>query len=507
MAAVAPAGMRQADLAAALRERAALLSAGGGAWQHEDDAWDIDESADSNEDEDAEDAGEGRGGVMRPDASIAPGNGLVDRSSLSFRDGQAAFAGSPRALARHKASLDDAGSDVSKVEEEIDGETMNERLRESVHRLRRIQGQVEMLEEWTGARRAAHIEPGFLVASQESAQVSRQASELLGLVQQAVTRAGERSGGGPEAYRAALPPQRVWLPAPEVVDGQIVRQLAATQRAMALGSAPGYAAANVVQEEGELKTPEPGAGASKSSTYHRHTHLVCPHGDGSAFYEFEGVMGGHGGWMTSGDETRDLEARVARLKGILGAASANGVPLLGAAASLQRRLEVLQRALDDGARVRLSSSVRVLAREIDVAVEEGRRFEALDDAERAQRQMEEAEQTLGEQALDEEPPADRVAALHARTNGLGALVARVGDVELRLAEQEDDFQALTSFARDLAGAEARMARTKAVLTQTLGAAEAMKASVKSSGVRIRENVAALEAKIESRLKSRETLSS
>jgi hypothetical protein len=327
------------------------------------------------------------------------------------------------------------------------------------------------MEDWTRERQGAKISTGFSVASDEALQLAKQSTELLGLVQEAVKAAG------PGAVDSL--PQHIWLPAPDAIDAKAIQQLLAIQRTSAL---PEHHIA------GEAVAEHDDADLSSIRAPKQIDEGIVSQGDGNIFYQFTGT----GAWHPSGEHYQCLEERVQRLREFLGQeALPDGTPLIDAAQSLDRRLSVLHQACDERSREELWASVQVLASDIDVAMEEVRRFEELEAADK------EAQKAGGEE-FEEDLPAERINALHAEAKGLNSVADRVGDLERQLVQQQSDHAKVLQFSQDLSGAEARFKHTKELLDETLAVAEAMTATVKDSNAQLKKSSAALEKKIDAR---------
>eukprot|EP00928_Gymnodinium_smaydae_P013973 TRINITY_DN15064_c0_g2_i2.p1 TRINITY_DN15064_c0_g2~~TRINITY_DN15064_c0_g2_i2.p1 ORF type:complete len:538 (+),score=157.64 TRINITY_DN15064_c0_g2_i2:102-1715(+) len=355
----------------------------------------------------------------------------------------------------YKAARDKILS-VASGKSESTAESIEEDLQHHRRRLRRLRDQVNVLESWAHDRKSVVVASGGQRASDEAYLVAKHTSELSDLVQQAVLAANVRDSL----------PQRSWLPESEAVDVGAVKQLLVARRTEALDCGNSKA----VGEEGA-----------------------------GAYYEISGSSSANSGWRSTAalEEVVDIEARVARLRELLGqeAPAVGGGALIPAARELHDRLQRMDEASDDRGCERLRAGVQLLCSEVDVAVEESRRWTATAAEDKAMLTgMSDSLQVI---------PAAVIEDLHKEVVGLSNLSSRINEVGDQLQKEERRTEALVRFAHDLAGAENRAAYTRELLQETLSVAEKMKESVKSSSEQLQKNAKTLEAKMDLRIKERQ----
>merc|ERR1712181_150848 len=95
--------------------------------------------------------------------------------------------------------------------------------------------------------------------------------------------------------------------------------------------------------------------------------------------------------------------------------------LAGTVTKLHKRLDRVRRVSESSSCEQLLSSIRLLTSDIDVAVAEAKKLEAMD----------EEEKDLG-QSEGEDTPAKQLAKLHEQVAPLDSIAKRVGEIEQQL---------------------------------------------------------------------------
>eukprot|EP00927_Polykrikos_kofoidii_P020978 TRINITY_DN20006_c0_g1_i1.p1 TRINITY_DN20006_c0_g1~~TRINITY_DN20006_c0_g1_i1.p1 ORF type:complete len:839 (+),score=177.20 TRINITY_DN20006_c0_g1_i1:31-2517(+) len=498
------AGLSKSDIQTALSERASWLTSLGKGAVIEDEEWEAESLGDEVPAQRNFDEGEtltgkpdGRRSTAKSSGAITSGvvdKCAIDTSELNFRSARARFISASQdpcgsvLSASGEVAIDCEAVGGAKLTEEEQARAVARHF-EILRRLPRLRNMVESLEGWTELRKSAGVDTGFTVAHGEAVALARQTDELLKVVQKAV------AAGGPRAIEEL--PQRSWLPTEETLDLRGVRQLVALQRTTVPRGPPadsgaategGGSSGSGSKGLSAVSNPKGGSGAPSRADVRQEPSKELS-------YEVTArARGEGGGWLRCelAERQARLEARVTRLRELLGQQVAEGSPLTGAATNLHSRLSMLEQVVDPIAYGQLQASMELLASDIEVALAEERRLEAVEEEDRAAN-------ISGDDSLDD-MPVEKVEQIHKEVVGLDAVVRRLDDVCSKLGEQTPAMLELGRFAEDLAGAEARVAYTTELLSATLAAAQVMKASVESSSAQLKRNVAAIESKLEAREK-------
>jgi len=453
------AAFRAKDVETALSARAKWMSLLDGCSIFENDKnRKRDSDSESSSASDAEDKDESR--KEKDVAATAAAGHSVDRSALVFKDARTRFASADfesEPPVSHSVSVADFAA------------LQKERVEPPARRLRRLQEEVHTLCSWTEARQAnpVHTLREVAVVS-EAERLSSDVAEVAGRVRDVVDRVGGLSS---EAVS-----RQMWLPPSASEELQGARSLLELSR-VSCGS------------------QDIGVSDSQGS----------PTGRGGPNYRMDATLSKSSGWLSAANaETlHALEVRVRHMRDIIGQTTLEQTEsagrtrkdqsILGAVASLSKRMEVLEKVNDDAACEQLLSSIQMLSADLDVATAEAKRLSALEAEEK------EADEQAGPGiAVAEATPADQIEKLHKDCATAQQVARRIDAVYLRLREQEQLFCSFGRFAHDLAAVEAQTRHAAELLKSATSVAMKMKDSVVSSREQLEKNVASLEAKLRTR---------
>eukprot|EP00405_Crypthecodinium_cohnii_P015771 CAMPEP_0206445840 /NCGR_PEP_ID=MMETSP0324_2-20121206/15766_1 /ASSEMBLY_ACC=CAM_ASM_000836 /TAXON_ID=2866 /ORGANISM="Crypthecodinium cohnii, Strain Seligo" /LENGTH=511 /DNA_ID=CAMNT_0053914169 /DNA_START=77 /DNA_END=1612 /DNA_ORIENTATION=+ len=416
--------------------------------------WDGEEKDDPDEDEERREKEKAEAEKQAAAANADPSSNPIDVAPLNFAENQKFFASAVFDWEEEEdmgnmplVTIDAAGGNSGMTRRG----SMNSSYSASskytsrtnepfARKLARIRSEIEAFCSWTESHKALSAKAestGQSAAIQEADMLSDEMATISGLFHQA----SEAHVLGTEANC-----KRVWLPPTEAEGVDLVQHLVDLNR------------------------------------FSGHHEGGAGHSQQTVDYKFSAKMGKEGGWLAAAENEvlHQLEGRLAEIGKMLGKGGSDSAA--ATLTKLSKRLDTLQLVQDPAACDRLTSTCRLLSADIEIAITEAQH-------------LEQVEADAGPDLNDEDTLPKQIGCLHETLSPFDAVAKRVGEIGKLLSSQEETYDELANFSRDLSGAEAQAEHAAELLRSAGEAAKEMKESAQKNQAMLQANIKVLEKKL------------